>query len=170
MKNKPLRSIFAILFLVCSLFACQAKDKNVETVSTVVTHILTIPHTAVQGPASNEATDENALYDAYEQALGRYVAEKSDGVFIWWQTFAGYSSNWKFSVAINELTVGLKETQDGYSVYQFQAACTIVTADSTEHAAEFSGIVQLTSEGKADYMDIYGSGMDVIDRIISQPL
>lgn len=64
----------------------------------------------------------------------------------------------------------LKETTDAFSVYNFQAAATITTADQAEHAVEFSGVVQLTSDGKADYMNLYGSGMDMIDSIVSQPL
>ena len=170
MKNKPLRSITAILFLTCSLFACQAKDKNAETVSAVVTNILTMPNAVVQEMAQEEANSIDAPHDAYEQVLGGYVAENSDGIFIWWQTFVGYSSNWNFTIAIDELTVSLKENKGDASVYHFQAQATIVTSDQKEHPAEFSGVVQLASDGKADYMDIYGSGMDVIHLIISQPL
>lgn len=119
---------------------------------------------------SEEADDVNALHEAYHQVMGEYVAKDDDGVFIWWQTLTGYSSSWNFSIEVDDLTVQLKETTDAFSVYNFQAAATITTADQAEHAVEFSGVVQLTSDGKADYMNLYGSGMDMIDSIVSQPL
>ena len=145
-------------------------DKNIKTASAVVTNILTVPHAAVEEAISEEADDVNALHEAYHQVMGEYVAKDDDGVFIWWQTLTGYSSSWNFSIEVDDLTVQLKETTDAFSVYNFQAAATITTADQAEHVVEFSGVVQLTSDGKADYMNLYGSGMDMIDSIVSQPL
>lgn len=170
MLQRSSRVLALILVLMCSLLGCQASDKNIKTASAVVTNILTVPHAAVEETISEEADDVNALHEAYHQVMGEYVAKDDDGVFIWWQTLTGYSSSWNFSIEVDDLTVQLKETTDAFSVYNFQAAATITTADQAEHAVEFSGVVQLTSDSKADYMNLYGSGMDLIDSIVSQPL